>query len=108
MSKELYTYKCQRCHKVFRTDNPEQHICSDCLKHSQPHHKKHTKKTKPKPLTFAEISHITNIYYKIHHRYLHYGDVVNLIDSNPKKCICCGATVYKGKHLCAKCEKEGG
>ena len=101
------TYKCQRCHKIFKTDDPEQHICPECLKFGQPHHKTRSKNTKPKILTFAEISHISDIYYKIHHKVLHYGDIVSLISLNPKKCICCGATVYKGKHICAKCEKAG-
>ena len=104
MNKELFTYNCQRCHKVFRTDNPDQHICSDCLNHSKPH-KSRKKNKKAKPLTFAEISHIVDVYYKICHKYLHYGDVVNLIDSNPNKCICCGAVTTKNKPICPKCEK---
>ena len=101
----LYTYKCPDCKKVFRTDNPEQKICSECQKYRQPNHKARKKNTKQKVLTFAEISHITNVYYKITHKYLHYGDMVNLISLNPKQCICCGATVTKNKHICAKCEK---
>lgn len=107
MSKELYTYKCPDCKKTFRTDDPEQKVCSGCLKFRQPHHKRRTQKTKPKPLAFAEISHIAEVYNKIHHKYLHYGDVVNLINLNPKECICCGAKVNKGNHICAKCEKAG-
>lgn len=103
--KTLYTYKCPDCKKTFRTDNPDQKVCSTCQELRCPHHKK--KKPVKKILTFAEISHITNVYYKIKHKYLHYGDMVRLIETNPKKCVCCGATVYKGKHLCAKCEKEG-
>ena len=102
MSKELYTYTCPRCNKVFRTDDPEQKVCSECLEYSKPRRKY---RTKHKILTFAEISHIVEIYNKIHHKYLHYGDVVNLIDSNPNICICCGVTVTKNKHVCAKCEK---
>jgi hypothetical protein len=103
--KELYTYKCPDCKKTFRTEDPKQRVCSECQKYRQPHHTYGGKKAKPKVLTFADISHITNVYYKIHGKYLHYGDIVNLIDSNPKKCICCGATVTKNKHICAKCEK---
>lgn len=102
MNKELFTYKCLRCHKFFRTDNPEQRVCSDCLKHSRPHQPKRAKKSTP--LTFAEISHIAEVYDKIHHKYLHYGDVVSLVTLNPKKCVCCGAAVHKGKHICDKCE----
>ena len=104
MNTQLYTYKCLDCKKTFRTDNPEQKVCSECLKYRKPHQQK---KRVKKILTFAEISHITNVYYKIHHKYLHYGDVVSLIELNPKKCICCGAAVCKSKHICAKCEKAG-
>ena len=105
MSKELYTNKCQRCNKVFRTDDPEQHICLDCLKHGQPHHKTRTKNNKPAILTFAEISHIAEVYNKIHHKYLHYGDVVNLLKQTKSgHCVCCNSRVYKGKHICYKCE----
>ena len=107
MNKILYTYKCLDCKKTFRTDDPEQKVCPTCLKYRQPHHKSRQNKTPKKPLTFAEITHITNIYYKIHHKYLHYGDVVNLMNLNPKKCICCGATVTKDKHICTQCEKAG-
>ena len=110
MRKDLYTYICLDCKKTFRTDNPDQKVCPTCLKYRQPHHKSRTQKTKtktkPKPLTFAEISHIADIYYKIHHKVLHYGDIVSLISLNPKKCICCGATVTKGNHLCADCKKR--
>lgn len=100
--KQIYTYKCIDCSKTFRTDDPKQKVCLDCLKYRQPHRKKTTPK---KILTFADISHITNIYYKIHHRYLHYGEMVSLIDSTKKKCVCCGAKVAKNIHVCAKCEK---
>ncbi len=101
----LYTYKCPDCKKTFRTDNPEQKICSDCLKYRQPHHKSRKNKTKPKILTFAEILHIIDVYYKIKHKYIHYGDMVNLIKTHPKECVCCGAAVAKNKYVCAKCEK---
>ena len=103
MSKELFTCKCPRCKKVFRTDNPEQHICSDCLKHSKPHNKKRTKKTKI--LTFAQISHIAEVYCKVNGKYLHYGDVVNLVESNAEHCVCCGATIPEGRQICPKCER---
>lgn len=100
MSKELYTYKCQHCLKTFRTPNPEQRFCPDCSRPKQT--KKH------KPLTFAEISHIAEVYNKIHHRYLHYGEVVGLISLNPKKCICCGAKIgYNRKPICDECNKVG-
>ena len=107
MSKELYTYTCPRCNKVFRTDDPDQKVCSECLEHSQPHHKTLRKNTKSKALTFAQISHISEVYNKIHHKYLHYGDVVSFISLYPNKCICCGATLKNKKHLCDKCEKAG-
>lgn len=102
---ELYTHKCQRCQKTFRTPDLEQYICSDCLKREQPHHKTRKKTAKTKPLTFAEILHIAEVYNKIHHKYLHYGDIVNLINSNPKQCICCGAALNKNKHVCDKCKE---
>ena len=108
MSKQLYTYKCLECKKTFRTDNPEQKVCPDCLKFRQPHHKSRKNKAVKKPLTFAQISHISEVYFKIHHKYLHYGDMVNLIRLHPQQCVCCGAKVTKNKHICTKCEKVGG
>lgn len=105
MSKQLYTYKCPDCKKTFRTEDPSQRVCSECQKYRQPHHKSRKNKTVKKPLTFAEISHIGNVYYNVHHKILHYGDIVSLINLNPKQCICCGATVTKNKHVCTKCEK---
>ena len=102
MSKQLYTYICPDCNRFFRTDNPKQKICSECLKYRQPHQSR--KKNHKKILTLAEILHIANIYYKHHHKYISYGETVALIDSNPKKCICCGATTEKYKPLCEKCK----
>lgn len=101
MNKELYTFVCSDCGRKFRTDNPEQRACPDCLKFRQPH--KPRAKARKKILTFAEILHISNIYYKHHHKYISYGETVALIDSNPKKCICCGATTEKYKPLCDSC-----
>ena len=104
MSKEIYTYKCLDCHKTFRTDNPEQRICSDCQKYRQPC-RKHRKKKNQKALTFAEILHIAEVYNKIHHKYLHYGDIVNLVEANAEHCVCCGATIPEGRQVCPKCER---
>ena len=99
---ELYTYKCPDCSKVFRTDNPEQKICPVCLKYRKPR-----KKPRKKPLTFAQILHIAEVYNKIHHKYLHYGDVVNLVETNAEHCVCCGATIPEGRQICPQCEKVG-
>jgi hypothetical protein len=103
MSKQLYTYKCLECRKTFRTDNPEQKVCSDCLKFRKPHNKSRKKKTVKKPLTFAQILHIAEVYNKINGKYLHYGDMVKLIEENPHHCICCGAAT-DDKPICDKCE----
>lgn len=100
----IYEYKCADCHKVFRTDQENAKACPSCLKARQPHHQYGKKRKKPKILSFAEILHIAEVYNKIHHRYIHYGEIVKLIEANPKRCVCCGATVYKGKHVCNKCE----
>lgn len=105
MSKEIYTYKCLDCHKTFRTDDPEQYICPDCLKYRQPF-RKHKKKKSPKTLTFAEISHIAEVYNKVHRKYLHYGDIVNLVESNAEHCVCCGATIPEGRQVCYNCENK--
>ena len=102
--KELYTHKCLDCKKIFRTDNPEQRVCSSCLKHRQPNHKSRKKKTK-KILTFAEISHIAEVYNKVHRKYLHYGDIVNLVENNTDRCVCCGAVVPEGRQVCNQCER---
>ena len=102
MNKELYIFKCPECNKTFKTDNPNQRVCSECLKYRKPC-KKYRKKKK-KILSFAEISHIAEVYNKIHHKYLHYGDIVNLVESNAEHCVCCGATVPEGRQICPQCE----
>lgn len=104
MNKELYTYKCPDCQKTFGTDDPNQKVCPDCQKFRKPR-KKYRKKKSKKILTFAEISHIAEVYNKIHHKYLHYGDIVNLVESNAEHCVCCGATIPEGKQICPKCER---
>lgn len=106
MNKELYTYRCPDCGKTFRTDDPKQKVCPSCLKFRKPR-LKHRKKKSKKVLTFAEISHIAEVYNKIHHKYLHYGDIVNLVESNAEHCVCCGATIPEGRQICPKCEKIG-
>lgn len=103
MDKKLYTYVCSDCGKTFRTDDSKNKTCSECLKFRRPH-KPH--KTKKEILTFAELLHIAEVYCKVNGKYIHYGDVVNLINLNPKKCVCCGAEVYEGKHICQECEKR--
>ena len=104
MSKELYTYKCPDCQKTFRTNDHKQKICPSCQKFRKPC-AKHRKKKSKKILTFAEISHIAEVYNKIHHKYLNYGDIVNLINANAEHCVCCGATIPEGKQVCYKCER---
>ena len=105
MSKELYTYKYPDCLKVFRTDDPEQKICPSCQKLRKPRAKYRKKKTK-KPLTFAQILHIAEVYNKVNGKYLHYGDIVNLVETNAEHCVCCGATIPEGKQVCSKCERR--
>lgn len=107
MNKELYTFKCLDCHKTFRTDDPNQTLCPDCLKFRKPHNKSRRKKKKKSDkiiLSFAEILHIAEIYNKINHKYLHYGDMVALIEANAEHCVCCGATVPEGRQVCPQCE----
>ena len=65
---------------------------------------KHRKK-KSKTLTFSQILHIAEVYDKIHHKYLHYGDIVNLVESNAEHCVCCGDTIPEGRQICLKCER---
>ncbi len=102
----IYTFNCSDCGKTFRTDDPQQTLCPDCLKYRNS--RKRKKKKKKKILTFAEILHIAEIYNKVNGKYLHYGDMVNLIDSNSERCVCCGATIPEGRQVCPQCEKVGG
>lgn len=104
MSKELYTYTCSECNKTFRTTDPDQKVCSECLKHRQPHRKRGKKKKKL--LGFAEILHIAEVYRKVNGKYIHYGDMVNLIERNAEHCVCCGATIPEGRQVCAQCESK--
>ena len=105
MTKKLYLFKCSDCNKEFRTDDPDKRICPTCQKYRQPHKKHRIKKRKKKILTFSEISHLIDVFYKVNHKYLHYGDMVNLIDSHRESCVCCGATIPEGKQICSKCER---
>ena len=100
----LYAFKCIECYRVFKTNNPKEKLCPDCVKFRQPRRRKY-KKTKKKILTLPEILHIANVYYKTNHKYLHYGDVVVLVDRNVDRCVCCGEIVPEGRHVCPQCEK---
>ena len=101
----LYTLKCNECKKVFRTDKPLAHYCPDCLKFRQPRKSNRKKKAPKKVLTFAEILHIAEVYNKVNHKYLHYGDIVALLDQNVDRCVCCGQAVPEGRQVCPQCEK---
>lgn len=105
MNKDLYLFKCADCKKEFRTDNPELKVCPTCLKHRKPCAKRQKKKPVKKPLTFAQILHIAEVYSKVNHKYLHYGDVVKLVEANAEHCVCCGATIPEGRQICPRCER---
>lgn len=104
MNKELYTRKCPDCNKTFRTDDPKQKCCSTCQKYRKPCLKHRKPQIDKKPLTIAEISHIAEVYYRVHHKYLKYGEVVHLVETNAEHCVCCGATIPEGRQICPKCE----
>jgi predicted amidophosphoribosyltransferase len=97
----MYLLKCLDCNKPFKTNNKKLKVCPECLKYRKPHRKTSTPK---KILTFADISHIGDVYYKINHKYLHYGDIVNLIHNNAEHCVCCGTTIPEDKQICPQCE----
>lgn len=91
---------CKRCGNEFTHWNRHKSYCPECSEN---------KHRRIEPLTFAEISHIGRVYYKHNNKLLSYGEIVALVDHNPKRCICCGAyTGSKYKPICDKCEKVGG
>ena len=102
---ELYVVKCPECRKVFRTDDPLAKICPECIKARQSRNIKRRKKSAKKALTISEILHIANVYNKVKHKYINYGDVVTLVDRNVDRCVCCGEIVPEGRHVCPQCEK---
>lgn len=102
---ELYTLKCRDCQKVFKTDKPLADYCPDCIDYRKPRKGGRKKKEPKKILTFAEILHIADVYSKINHKYLHYGDIVALLERNENRCVCCGASIPEGRQICLKCEK---
>ena len=108
MKKELYINTCSDCRLSFRTDKQEEHLCPSCLKFRAPNKKKRSKKRKKEPMTFAEVLRIANIYSNVHHKYIHYGDMVALLDKNSDRCVCCGEVVPEGRQVCPQCEKAGG
>ena len=104
---ELYVIKCNECHKVFRTDDPFATLCPSCIKFRQPNKPKRKKKASKKPLTITEILRIADIYAKVKHKYLSYGEMLAVINQNVDRCVCCGAIVPEGRHVCPICEKGG-
>lgn len=105
MSKvELYTKTCNRCQKIFGTDNPDDKSCPTCKKHSSPHRVK-KKKIEKKPLSLNEILHVAEVYRRVKGKYINYGETVALVENNSDRCVCCGATVPEGRQVCPKCER---
>lgn len=104
-TEEIYTLKCAECHRVFRSNNAQETLCPDCIKYKQPRKRGRKKKPPKKVLTFAEILHIAEVYNKVNHKYLHYGDIVALTEHNVDRCVCCGAVVPEGRQVCPQCER---
>jgi uncharacterized Zn ribbon protein len=106
MFKNLYVRKCPNCQKEFRANDPEQKVCYECQRYKQPHRPRKKKKSSTKILTFAEILHIAEVYNKVNGKYLHYGDMVSIIDNTKaERCVCCGAIVPEGRQVCPQCER---
>ena len=68
--KQLYTYKCLECGMIFRTDNPEQKVCSDCLKYRQPCKRY---KKKEKAMSLLECAAFIEKYNREHKTHYTYG-----------------------------------
>ena len=102
---DLYVLKCSECKKVFRTDNEFQTVCPDCIKARETRKNPKRKKAKKKILSFSEILHIAEVYNRVNHKYLHYGQIVALVERNAEHCICCGSVVPEGRQVCPQCEK---
>lgn len=67
---ELYTFKCLDCSKTFRTDNPEQKVCSDCEKYRKPRQKY---RKKEKAMSLSECAAIIEKYNREHKTCYTYG-----------------------------------
>ena len=106
--KELYIVKCAECKRAFKSNSLSVKVCPLCMKYRKPAIKAKSKKSNKKPLTLSEIFHIGDVYAKIHHKYLHYGDIVALVERNVDKCVCCGEVVPEGRQVCPQCEMAGG
>ena len=104
-SKELYVTKCHECCKVFRTDKEFETLCPDCIKARETRKGPKRKKAKKKILSFSEILHIAEVYNRVNHKYLHYGQIVALVEQNAEHCVCCGSVVPEGRQVCPQCEK---
>ena len=102
---DLYVLKCYECNKVFRTDNPYAKLCPECKDFRKPCKKSRKKKEAQKPLTVAEVLHISSVYSKVKHKYINYGEMVSIISRNADHCVCCGEVVPEGRHVCPNCEK---
>ena len=101
-----YSDKALRCPECKKTHNRENsRVYMQQLREQQ---KPQAKKRVPKKnaLSLDQVLHIAEIYRRINGKYIHYGEMVNLIESNAEHCVCCGATIPEGRQVCYECEME--
>lgn len=95
--------RCEKCRKERAREHSREYM-AQTRELNKP--QVESKKPKKKILTFSQILHITEVYNKIHHKYMHYGDMVNIIENTKSgHCVCCGASVLKDEQICPQCER---
>ena len=110
--KELYTKKCNDCHKVFRTDQEDAKVCPSCQSvrdYIKGGERKPRRKAKRPKLSIRDVMHIGSVCDKVNGTSLctHYGDIVKRIEcTDANRCVCCGEVIPEGRMICPKCERE--
>lgn len=101
-----YAKSALRCEKCRKKKAREQ--SKECMSYMRGINKIQEKKRIPKKnaLSLDQVLHIAEIYRRINGKYIHYGEMVNLIESNAEHCVCCGATIPEGRQVCYECEME--
>ena len=96
--------RCEECRKTRAREHSREYM-AQMREQNKP--KATQKKPKKKILAFAQILHIAEVYRKVNGKYLHYGDVVNLIDNTKaERCVCCGTVIPESRQICSQCESR--
>ena len=102
----MFVCKCHDCKNVFESET-KKFVCPECEKYRKPATKAKVENNAPQ-LSIRRILQLCEIYSRVHHKYIHYGNMVYLIDSSKRGiCVCCGKKITSKKKgaICTNCDK---